>query len=301
MGIAGHVAVLVVAAVLAGPPHRSALMGEASQHIEEELRDGAALKGGVGGVPVETYRHADADAPHGDGDGEGDGPEDGALEGGRKDQQRCEVARDGDGSESVLHPVNELGHEDLHNEQDREDMDGGGTVAVRPGFGEEAERLGSLGERRPGRDGEEDGDAHHVDAHPGLVHVHPTAAVPRPRLRGGGGPPGVGGGLIGRGGVGVCGVGMNCAGFSNATSGDRFGCEDLSLLQLAALAHNTRRYRLRIGWYLGPKVSSASRKGRSDRPWLAENGWPRGLNFGICGPAYLSGPVTHHGAFRMVS
>ena len=235
--IAGHIAVLVVAAVLAGPPHWSALMSETPQHIEEELRDRATLEGGVGGIAVETYRHADADAPHGDGDGEGDGPEDGALEGGRKDQQGREVARDGDGSKRVLHPMDEFGHEDLQNEQGREHVDRSGTVVVRPGFGEEAERLG-LGERRPGRGGEEDGDGQHVDAHSGLVHVHPAPAVPRPILRGGGGPPGVGGGLIRRSGVGV-GVGMTCAGFINATSGDRIGCEDLSLFQLAAFDHNT--------------------------------------------------------------
>mmetsp|Transcript_34091 Transcript_34091/g.74991 ORF Transcript_34091/g.74991 Transcript_34091/m.74991 type:complete len:215 (+) Transcript_34091:551-1195(+) len=80
--ITGDVAVLVMAAVHAGPPDRSALMGGTAQNVEDELSRPTALEGAVGGVAVETYRHAYTDAPRGDEDGKSDaGKNEAALEG----------------------------------------------------------------------------------------------------------------------------------------------------------------------------------------------------------------------------
>mmetsp|Transcript_25695 Transcript_25695/g.55286 ORF Transcript_25695/g.55286 Transcript_25695/m.55286 type:complete len:219 (+) Transcript_25695:274-930(+) len=63
--IAGQITMLVMTPMLRRPPYRTALVSRTPQYVEEETHGRRALERGMGGVAVETYRHADANSPHG--------------------------------------------------------------------------------------------------------------------------------------------------------------------------------------------------------------------------------------------
>mmetsp|Transcript_35104 Transcript_35104/g.83847 ORF Transcript_35104/g.83847 Transcript_35104/m.83847 type:complete len:449 (+) Transcript_35104:7-1353(+) len=173
--VAGNVAVLVVAAVLAGPPDGPALVGGAAEDVEKEADGGGALERGVGRVAVEADGHAHSSSPYPERHGRRDGHPCARPERPRHDQQRRHVDRSHDQAERRPHPLEREGVEHLERQQDAEDRAGVDvTQNERPVIAGVAGRGG--GEEDGGRD--ED-----VDPHPYLVHVEASPGVPRPRRR----------------------------------------------------------------------------------------------------------------------
>jgi hypothetical protein len=52
-----RIAMLVMTSMLTRPPYRPALIGGASDDIEEETRECAALEGGMGCISMQAHRH----------------------------------------------------------------------------------------------------------------------------------------------------------------------------------------------------------------------------------------------------